>query len=202
MSSDRVVHGWLRDSAAPQPCHIQVLHEGRVAAEAQAGDFRPDLLRSGHGHGHYGFRARLRTALPAGRCSLVLHLPRQGVSAASAVTVPGLDAAVPQAVEALLAVPPGWGVGDLLQRPECLGMPRHLAAMGGPRFVDGLYRFVLSRWPSAAEARMNLGALQAGRVTPHGLLVELLTCRERADMAPGLPSPFDPDFPFEASSFP
>ena len=202
MSPDRVVHGWLRDSAAPRPCHVQVLHGGRLTAEAWASDIRLDLLRSGHGHGHHGFRARLRTPLPPGRCSLVLHLPHNGISASMAIVVPKLEGAKPQTVEALLAVPPVWQVGDLLERPDCLDMPRHLAAMGGPRFVDGLYRFVLNRWPSPAEARLNIGALQAGRVTPRALLVELLTCRERADMPPGLLSPFDPDFPFEASSVP
>ena len=135
-------------------------------------------------------------------CSLVLHLPRHGIGATAAVAVPPLEAAAPRAVESLLAMAQGWEVGDLLSRPECLGMPRHFATMGGARFVDGLFRFVLNRWPSPAEARLNSGALQAGRITPQGLLVELLTCRERADLAPGLPSPFDPDFPFEASSFP
>ena len=197
-----MVHGWLRDSAASLPCHVQLLHAGHVAAEALAQDFRPDLLRSGHGHGHYGFCAGLRVVLPLGRCNLVLHLPRTGISASMAVIVPKLALAAPHTVESLLTVSQGWQVSDLRDRPECLDMPRHLAAMGGARFVDGLYRFVLNRWPSPAEARLNMGALLAGRVTPHGLLVELLTCRERADIVTCLPSPFDPDFPFEASSFP
>ena len=196
------MHGWLRDSASPSACHVQVLHGGQLAAETIARDFRPDLLRSGHGHGHYGFRARLRKTLGQGRCHLVLHLPHTGLSASMAVDVPPREPVAPQTVEALLSVPPGWTGADLLARPDCLDLAGSLAAMGGARFVDGLFRFVLQRWPSPAEARLHAAALQLGRVTPHGLLVELLTCRERADMASGLASPFDPEFPFSASSLP
>ena len=194
------MHGWLRDSTAASPCHVQVLHEGRIAAEALAREFRPDLLRSGHGHGHYGFHARLRFRLPEGRCGVALHLPHTGLSAPMALDVPALAPAAPASVESLLRTAAGWTVADLLGQPDCLNLSASHAAQGTPRFVDSVFRFALDRWPSPAEARLHAGNLQAGRLSPRDLLLDLLTSRERADMKPSLPSPYDPDFPFPAAS--
>ncbi len=191
-----MVHGWLRDSRTATPCHVQVLRDGRVLAEALAREFRSDLLQSGHGHGHYGFQARLRASLPEGACTLVLHLPRAGVSASMGIVVPKLDPPRPASVEQLLRTARGWTVADLLRRPSCLDMPGNFAAQGPPRFVDAVFRFVLDRWPSPAEARLHAAALLAGRLLPQELLVDLLTGRERADMPSELISPYDPDFPF------
>ena len=196
------MHGWLRDRAAAAPCHVQVMHGERLLAEGVADEFRPDLLQAGHGHGHYGFQARLREALPPGPSSVRLHLPRIGIAAAMAVTVPPLDAVRPCTVETLLAVVRQWTTADLLGRPACLDMGANCTAMGEARFVDGLFRFVLARWPSGAESRLHIGGLRAGRVKPADLLVELLSCRERADMAPELPSPYDPAFPFSIEGVP
>ena len=202
MSPDGVMHGWLRDRSAATPCHVQILQHGVLLAEAIAGTFRADLLRAGHGHGHYGFQARLRETLPPGPCSVSLHLPRTGIAASMAMTVPALEPPRPRTIELLLAAEPGWTTAELLERPACLDMAANLAAMGEARFVDGLFRFVLGRWPSGAESRLHAGGLRAGRVTPHELFVDMLSSRERADMAPALASPYDPDFPFSAEGVP
>ena len=196
MSPDGAVRGWLRDSAAARPCHVQILHRGHVVAAAVARDFRPDLLRAGHGHGHHGFAARLRWALPEGACGLVLHLPASDLRAAATVTVPALQPPNRLPVEALLRSPPGWVAADLIAWPDCLDMQAAHAAMGTPSFVDGLFQFALARWPTGPEAALHAADLDRGRATPRGLLLEFLGGRERADMAPGLASPYDPDFPF------
>ncbi len=202
MSSDGVIHGWLRDRGAAVPCHVQALHEGRLLAEAVAGDYRADLLLAGIGHGHYGFQARLREALPPGPCTMRLHLPRTGSEAAIPVDVPVLDDVRACTVEMLVAAVRQWTTADLLARPACLNAEANLAAMGESRFVDGLFRFVLARWPSGAESRLHAATLRAGRSQPQELLLELLSSRERADMAPELPSPYDPVFPFSIESVP
>lgn len=173
-----------------------MLHDGKVVAEAVARAFRADLLRAGHGHGHYGFHARLRAGLPPGPCGVMLHLPATGMGAPMAVNVPRLDPPRPARVEDLLRVAPGWTVADLVARPGCLDMPGQHARLGTARFVDAVYRFALERWPSAAESRLHESGLHAGRIEPEGLLLELLTGRERADMAPDLACPYDPEFPF------
>ncbi len=190
------MHGWLRDSRAAAPCHVRVLRDGDLLAEAVAREFRPDLLRTGHGHGHYGFRARLRRAVPPGRSGVVLNLPHADVSAPMGMEVPALEPQGLVPVEALLRTPEGWTVADLLASPGCLDMAASHAAMGTARFVDAAFRFALDRWPSPPEARLHAASLAAGRIGPQALLVELLTGRERADMDPGLPSPYDPEFPF------
>jgi hypothetical protein len=199
LSPDGVLHGWVRDGEDPAPCHAAVLQGTTIVAEAVAEEFRPDLLRSGCGHGHYGFRARLCQRLDEGPCSLMLTLPRAGLSAPMSVTVPKLAPPDRVTVEMLLQIPPGWTTGDLLEVPTCLNMERNHAAMATPRFVDAVFRFVLGRWPSDAEARHQAASLDGGIVSPTGLLVELLASRERADMPPGLVSPYHPGFPFATS---
>lgn len=196
LTPDGIVHGWVRDTGSAAPCHVQVLHGGVPVAEAMAALFRPDLLRAGHGHGHYGFKARLRSALPPGACSVALHLPRYGRSAPMALTVPKLDPQRPLTVEALLAAEPSWTVADLLAFPACLQAEANCSRMGSPRFVDSMYRFVLGRWPSAAEARLHVDNLSRRRLTPQDFLVDMLGSGERADLGPSLPAPFDPLFPF------
>jgi hypothetical protein len=196
LTPNGMVHGWVRDTGSAAPCHVQMLHGGVPVAEAMASVFRPDLLRAGHGHGHYGFRARLRAPLPPGACSVALHLPRYGRSAPMALTVPPLDAQRPVTVEELMAAEPTWTVADLLAFPACLQTEANFGHMGAPRFVDSMYRFVLGRWPSAAELRLHADNLVRRRVTPQDFMVEMLGSGERADLGPHLPSPFDPLFPF------
>jgi hypothetical protein len=197
LSADGVIHGWVRDTDSASPCHVQVLWNGRIVAEAMGDHFRPDLLARRLGHGHYGFQARLREALPQGPCSVVMYLPRTGISAAMGLSVPVLAPAPPVTIEALLLMQAEWRPADLLGAPGCLDMDGNLARMGAPRFVDGVFRFALGRWPSVAEAQVNINSLAAGRITAAGLLAELLQSRERADISAPLPSPFDTDFPFE-----
>jgi hypothetical protein len=196
LTPDGIVHGWVRDTGTAAPCRVQVLHGGSLVAEAMASVFRPDLLRAGHGHGHYGFGARLRQALPPGPCGVALHLPRYGRSAPMGLTVPRLEPNQPVTVEALLAAEPGWTVADLLAFPACLHAEANFGRMGAPRFVDAMYRFVLSRWPSLAEARLHADNLSRSRLTPQDFLLDLLRSGERGDLGPSLPSPFDPLFPF------
>jgi len=196
LSSDATLYGWVRDTGAFTPCHVQVLYAGAVVAEAIATEFRADLLRAGHGHGHYGFAARLRCILPPGPCSLALHLPAHARTAPMALIVPHLTPPPPVPVETLLATPKTWTLADLLAAPACLDPAGNFGRMGAPRFVDGMYRFVLGRWPSKAEVRLHTQNLDRGRVTPEEFLADMLISRERADLPAELPSPFDPAFPF------
>jgi hypothetical protein len=196
LTSDGVVHGWVRDTDSLTPCHMQVLHAGDIVAETMAARFRPDLLRAGHGHGHYGFAARLRRPLSQGRCNVALHLPLHGRTAPMGLVVPPLAAATPSVVETLLAPPPSWTVEDLLAAPACLDAAGNCQRLGTRRFVDAAYRFVLDRWPSLAETRLHTENLDRGRLGPQDFLLDLIGSRERTDRGPYLPSPFDDDFPF------
>jgi hypothetical protein len=68
--------------------------------------------------------------------------------------------------------------------------------MGTPRFVDVSFQYVLRRWPLEEEAFVFVRAIDQADMTPDGFLAELLASRERADLGPGLPSPWDAHFPF------
>jgi hypothetical protein len=196
LTQDGIVHGWVRDTSSLSPCHMQVLHNGGIIAEAMAAIFRADLLRAGHGHGHYGFAARLRRPLPPGKCSVALHLPSHGRTAPMGLMVPRLDAATPHAVETLLSAPPSWTVADLLAAPGCLDAEGNCRRLGTRRFVDAGYRFVLDRWPSKAETRLHADNLDRGRIAAREFLLDLIGSRERADLGPNLPSPVDDTFAF------
>jgi hypothetical protein len=196
LTPDGIVHGWVRDTLSPSPCHVQVRYRGQIIAEAMAAIFRADLLQGGHGHGHYGFQARLRHALPPGPSELVLHLPRHGSFAPMAILVPKLNDVQPVAVEALLASHPSWTVDHLLASPGCLDAAGNHRRVGSARFVDAAYRFVLARWPTRSEAGLHVNNLDRSRIGPQDLVLDLLRSRERADLGPLLPSPFDPAFPF------
>ncbi len=188
--------GWLRDGEGDTPAVVQVRHEGQVMAEAAARSFRPDLLAAGHGHGHYGFAARLRVALPPGPAGFELYVPRRDQGMRLRLTVPALAPAPPAPVGDLARGEMSWRVGELAGKPGCLDMAGQCRAMGIGRFVDATFQFVLQRWPSKAEAQVYRLALDEERLAPEGLLVELLGGRERADLGDSLASPWDPAFPF------
>jgi hypothetical protein len=196
LTPDGTVHGWVRDTTSPTPCHVQVLQAGTILAEAMAAAFRPDLLRMGHGHGHYGFAARLRRPLPPGPCTVALHLPRYGRTAPMALVVPQLTPPQQASVESLLAAPPTWRVADLREKIACLQPDQNFAQLGAARYIDAAYRFVLCRWPSKAESRLHTANLEHHRVSPQDFLRDLLASRERADLGTHLISPFDAEFPF------
>ncbi len=183
----------------PQACHVQVQRAGETVAEAMADAFRPDLLRSGQGHGHHGFDARLHRPLPPGPGTVVLHLPQLGLNAPMQLLVPELDPPRPQLVEDMLRQPPGWTTADVAAHPACLQLDANAGRLGPERFTDAVFRFAFARWPTAAEARFHVASLRAGRITPQHLVLECLASRERAELPPGLPGPFDAEFPFMLS---
>lgn len=200
VTPDGVVHGWVRDTAHAAAVQVEVMLAGQVLAACLADRFRPDLLARGHGHGHHGFAAMLRRPLPAGANTVVMHLPRQAMHATMRLAVPELNPPRVRTVEDLLVEPPGWTTADLLAYPACLDLDAEHTRLGSLAFIDAVFRFVLSRWPSRAEAAMNADSLRAGRITPAGLLLDCLGSRERRDMGDRLPSPFDPDFPFAGAT--
>lgn len=191
------VTGWARQ-AGPGPAVVQIRLKREVLAEARAALFRGDLLRRGVGHGHYGFRARLRQVLAPGRHAARLCLAGRAVPVRLAV--PAIELRRPVTVEALLHEPPGWTARDVLEAPRCLSFGRDLEAMGAGRFVDMMFHFALRRWPAAHEGRFYAGLLRARALTPEALLAELLGGRERADLDPALVSPWHPEFPFPAAA--
>jgi hypothetical protein len=203
LGADGVFTGWLRDSDDPDPALLEVRFRGHRVASAAARGFRPQLLQSGHGHGHYGFAARLLQALPPGPAPFELFLPRRGQSIHVGLMVPALAPPAPAAVEALLAPAQSWQVADVCRHPHALGLAAARAAMGTARFVDVTFRFALNRWPSKPEAAVYSRALapadSAGATTEEDFLVELLTSRERADLGTALPGPWDALYPFTAA---
>jgi hypothetical protein len=188
--------GWLRNTDDPAPVIVEVRFQGRAVAQAVASTFRPDLLRGGHGHGHYGFRARLLVALPPGPAPLELFLPRNGQAVRTGLTLPAIALPGPVPVEALLRPEPAWRVDDLLPALSCLHPGAQLASLGMARFIDAAYRFALQRWPSPSESQAYTLALTGAAATADDVLRELLTSRERQDLGPDLISPWDPGFPF------
>ncbi len=191
--------GWARDPAAQGPALIELRRRGECVAVARASLFRPDLLRSGQGHGHYGFRARLRPGLPEGPGQFTLHLRGSGVRFGVRLPVPRLPPAPRVRVEALLEKEPAWQVADFLAYPDSIRFAASLAAMGSARFVDMAFRFALERWPAAHEAAFYGAALDRGELGATALVIELMRSRERADLGPALVSPWDPAFPFPSS---
>lgn len=194
-----IVIGWVRHGDhAPA---LVSLHAGReLLAQAPARLFRADLLRRGVGHGHYGFRARLRRRPAPGRLAARLAVPGGGEAMPVTLHIPALPPPRRLAVESLVRIEPGWTVEDVLEAPGCLDMPGHLAAIGAPRFTDRLFRFALGRWPADHERTFYAAGLAQGDIEPTALLVELLSSRERADLPPALPSPWDAAFPFGAAA--
>ncbi len=190
------VGGWAYDPAVPGPASVSILFRGAVVAEAIACAFRADLLSAGHGHGHYGFAARLRAPLRPGTALLSLLLDGHSAGTPRQIAVPKQRQASPCTVEDLLASPASWTGADLLGRPDCLPWSLYLARLGAPRFIDAAYRFVLARWPSEAEISVHARGLQQGHATAEGLIVRLLRSRERADLPALLVPPFHPDFLF------
>ncbi len=196
LTPDGIFAGWLRDTRDPIPAYVQIRHADAVIAESLAAAFRPDLLRGGHGHGHYGFLARARIALPPGMSRFELYLPRHDQGLPVRLNVPVIPPPAPMPVEALLRPEPTWTVPDLAGALGCLDLPAQCATMGTARFVDACYQFTLQRWPLIEEAAVYVHAIDEGAVGPKGFLAELLASRERADLGSRLPSPWDATFPF------
>ena len=196
LTPEGIFGGWLRDTRDPIPAHVQIREGDQIVGESLASSFRPDLLRGGHGHGHYGFLARARRRLAPGMTRFELFLPRhdQGIPVRLAVPPIPPEAALP--VEALLRPEPTWTVSELAGAVSCLDLASQCATMGTPRFVDVAFQFVLQRWPMNEEASVYVQVIDEGQTSPDALLSELLACRERADLGPGLISPWDAAFPF------
>lgn len=194
--------GWVRDSARPDACRVQMTYAGERVAEALACLFDRAVLAGGHGHGHHGFQAKLLRPLPPGPGVMTMRLPAQDAAAPMQVHIPELDPPAVEHVEDVLRQPPGWTAADVAAHLDCLRPEDNYARLGPERFTDAVFRFVFGRWPSEAESRMNTDSLAAGRVAPRALLLECLTSRERAESAAALPGPFDPGFPFSLHAHP
>jgi hypothetical protein len=200
LGADGCFIGWLRDTESPSPAIVRIATAGRIVAQAAARLFRPDLLGGGRQHGHFGFAAHLAVALPPGPADFDLSCPGSDTRITARLTVPSLASPAPVAVEALLRGPAAWTTADLAAAPACIDAAAQRSRMGTARFVDVIFRFVLQRWPSTDEQRVFAAALDEERLSPQGFLLELLDSRERADLDPQLPSPWDADFPFEDTS--
>ena len=199
-TADGCFSGWLRDTedALPVIVEVRAASGGAAVACGVAKVFRPDLLQGGHGHGHYGFRARLLSRLPAGRARFELFLPRHGQGVRAMLMVPDVALAAPVRVEELLRPEPRWTVADLLPALACLDLPGQLRALGPVRFIEAAYWFALRRWPGKGEAEAYGRALADGDASAEDVVRELLTSLERRDLGDELASPWDQDFPFAA----
>jgi hypothetical protein len=194
-----LVVGWAQGCKPATPATVRLWHGSVLVAEARALLFRPDLLRAGLSHGHHGFAARLRTALPPGPAALAAQLDDHPPIPVC-LDVPPQVPAPPQTVEQLLAPPATWTAADLLAHPACLPWSGFQSAMGPDRFIDAAFRFVLHRWPSKAEAQVHARALARGAMTAEMLILRLLRSHERADLPSCLMSPFDPECLFSGAA--
>ena len=197
LTPDGIVHGWVRDTGSLVPCHIQVLQAGEVVAEALAAQFRPELLRTGHGHGHYGFRARLQKKPAAGTVHRGAAFAASWAhSADGAYWSPGLTRQHQSTWRHC------WPTRRAGRSMTCL---RHPAAWRPSKTAGAWARPASSTPPIvscsiAGRARpsklLHTRNLDHGRLGPQDLLLDLLGSRERAELGTALPSPFDAVFPF------
>ena len=197
VSEDGLVTGW---ASGPDPCVpaiVRVAVDDAVLAEAEASQFRADVLAAGIGHGHYGFRARMAVTPAPGRYRFKL------VDADGVVLVEAADCLVPTqrpperlSVEALLSKGPCWSDEAVAAQLACLNLAENCRSMGITRFVDAGFRFVLSRPVDPLSASYYGPALQRGAVTPDSFIAGLLRSADRKSLGTPLPSPYDYRFPF------
>ena len=202
VSESGQIAGWAWRGDGVERCHVRVLRDGEVVAEALADAFRADLLQAGMGLGHCGFYARLRVSLPPGPVVLQLVEARLGVAVGApfALEAPS-RLSQPLASPLLVLTPrPTWRDEDVLENLPRFDFAGQCEAMGAQRFVDSVFQFALGRWPEGASRQTYITALEAGDVHPDAFVEEVLLSPERKAMTTPLPSPFDYRFPFRIPS--
>jgi hypothetical protein len=193
VTPDGRIIGWACRPGHVERLRVGLFHEGSLIAEAVAQDYRAGLLDAGYGLGHCEFTARLRTIPPPGEQTIELRLMGEAeASLAFTLAVPP-----PRPV----AEPPRpksqWTDAEVLAGLGHFRLPDQLAALGPERFTDGVFRFVLGRWPEDEMLEEARRAVDRGGFDVEGFVVAVLESGERrCHEAPPLTSPFDYRFPF------
>ncbi len=197
VTEDGLVTGWATGHDPRTPAIVRVLLGEAVLAEAEASQFRADVLGAGLGHGHYGFRARIAVPPPPGRHTLRLVDADGGSLAEPAeCNVPSQRPPDRLSVEALLSRGACWTDEQVAARLDCLNLAANCAAMGVARFVDAGFRYALGRPVDPLSANYYGPALGRGAVTPDSFIAGLLRSADRKALGTPLPSPYDYRFPY------
>jgi hypothetical protein len=107
-TADGFFEGWARFERRREACIISIRLEGEEVGRAVADEYRADLLAAKIGHGHYGFRARLRRPLEPGRHVFTLVEERTGMPVWNQLEFP-------------LEVPPVTRSREPITSPSCTG---------------------------------------------------------------------------------
>lgn len=197
VTEDGLITGWATSGNPRLPALVSVLVQNAVLAQAEAIQFRADVLAAGIGHGHYGYQARMAVSPEPGQYALRL------VDANGVVLVEAAGRDIPPQrppdrldVEALVSKGACWTDDEVVAQLGCLNLAQNCAAMGIPRFVDAGFRYVLGRPVDTLSASYYGPALERGAVTPDSFVAGLLRSPDRRAVATPLASPYEARFPF------
>jgi hypothetical protein len=200
LSPSGLVEGWARGQSERQPLGLEFWLQGERVGAAKAELFRADLLNAGIGHGHYGYRCRLR---PKSKAHGTLEIREIGAAKVLAVHEIAPDKAVAPArrgtkpVESLLIKPPAWTMADFTGAVPALDVERILADLGARRFVTYLYRFLLGRWPEPQEYAHYLPHMKRGVLNAMDVVRIVLGSEEHKAKHIIPAAPFDARYPFK-----
>ena len=194
------VEGWAVCHGDPRPCHVRVIHQDALLAEAFATRFRWDLLQLGKSHGHVAFRARLLQPIGTGPQDFSLLDVESGTyfpgQQHRLVNVPELAEPHQVCPEDLTREPAEWRDDEILARLDVLKLDENCALIGPVRFVDVLFMYVVSRRADPEGLAAYAAALNEGRITPNEIFQAVAESPERKAQKRALPSPHDARFPF------
>ncbi|NJO56329.1 MAG: DUF4214 domain-containing protein [Rhodospirillales bacterium] len=199
-TGDGFLEGWARFERRREPCIVSIRLDGEVVGRALAAEYRADLLAAKVGHGHYGFRARLRRKLAPGRHVFTLFEERScqcrcGTSSNSRSTCrPSACGRMPCAWRSCSAPRTEWTDAEVLANLDSLGLEDACAKMGVERFVDVAYMWVLGRRADEEGIRVYVTKISES-MTPINLVSILLRSNERKAKTLPITSPFSPTFP-------
>ena len=189
------IKGWARSFQDPAPLWLEAWFEGERLGAGLAASFRHDLLLAGIGHGHYGFQFHI-SGLGGRQGVLRLRVAcSDAILAEKQVRARGESSAA-RTVESLLDPTAGWSLAQVTAHCETLDLAQNLAAQGGRRFVAGVHRFLLGRWPRDDEYGEFHREFRLGRLTAGDYFILIAGSAEAKNRRVSLVSPHHPEFPF------
>lgn len=195
------VEGWCLDAARPGHALAVAIRapDGTELAAGLANLFGEGLAEAGRGDGWCAFRLRL--SLPLGDVAalpLALHAAETGEAVGPARILPVRLGEEPSCdtLERVVAADPT--VAGPVERLRGCGpaLSGFLARHGAAEFVQAAYVYVLGRPADADGLRIYVPLIEAGTLTPFGLLSVLAGSEEFAARPRFLAAPNAPAFAF------
>lgn len=201
-TTDGFLEGWAHLEGSNLPAIIEVSAQGKIIAKAVADEYRWDLLSAKIGHGHYGFRARLKVTLEPGEHVLQIREARTGLTPQNGteflVKIPQTSRKESQrtTVEELMMRRVEWTDSDAMENADALKMEKSCAHMGSERFVDVTYMFTLGRRADPDGLKRYAAALDSGELGAPDVFRILMQCDERRSIPSRLSAPFSEGYPY------